>query len=92
MSTITGIYLNLDTDRIVRVQAMPTAPEGPRWMKVADDPNAGVVQVREIARAKGLVANADAIQWDIDLEAIRKSVGAEVVEWPEEAGELSMVA
>ena len=92
MNTV-GIYLNLDTKRALRVQAMPAAPSKPGWVKVTDDPNAGLKTVREIARAHGLVPDPEAIQWDVDLEAIRKLASAAgVVEWPEAAMELPMVA
>ncbi len=85
MNAATGIYLNRETKRIVRVQAMPAGPTGVGWIKVTDNANAGLKTIRDMARAQGLVAEPEAIQWDIDLEAIKKMVGTRIIEWPEEA-------
>ena len=59
-----GIYLNQQTSKVRRVGIGVSAPSGSEWVKVTDDPNAGLVAIREQAKQKNLAANAEAIQWD----------------------------
>jgi len=39
-------------------------PEGNDWVKVTDDPNTGILAVREQAKEKKLGAKPDDIAWD----------------------------
>ena len=59
-----GIYLNKQTSKVRRVGIGVGAPSGSEWVKVTDDPNAGLVAIREQVKQKNLGANAESVQWD----------------------------
>lgn len=58
-----GIYLNLKERKVVRINSPYWIPEGQGWVLLAPEVNATLVQVREIAREKGLVDQPGEITW-----------------------------
>lgn len=59
-----GIYLNTQSNKVRRVGVGVNAPAEQEWVKVTDDPNAGLLVIRDEAKKKGLGAKAEEIQWD----------------------------
>lgn len=58
-----GIYLNPQTNRVVRINSPYWLPPEPDWALVTPEVNATLLQVRDLAREKGLSANPDEIAW-----------------------------
>ena len=58
-----GIYLNRKDLRMVRINSPYWIPSGPDWVMVTPEVNATLLQVRELARDKKLVAEPDKITW-----------------------------
>ena len=59
-----GIYLNTTSNKVRRIGIGVHAPEGSDWVKVTDDPNAGIIAIREQAKQQKLGAKAEEIAWD----------------------------
>ncbi len=59
-----GIYLNTQGNIARRVGVGVNAPTGAEWAKVTDDPNLGILAIREEARQKNLSPAPDAIKWE----------------------------
>ncbi|MCX6023057.1 MAG: hypothetical protein NTZ05_15275 [Chloroflexi bacterium] len=59
-----GVYLNRQANVARRVGIGITPPSGDEWVRLSDDPNAGLLALREAARQQNLSGNADAIQWE----------------------------
>ncbi|MBI2886856.1 MAG: hypothetical protein HYY02_06575 [Chloroflexi bacterium] len=59
-----GIYLNTQSNKVRRVGVGVNAPGGQEWVKITDDPNAGLLAIRDEAKKKGLGAKPEEIQWD----------------------------
>lgn len=58
-----GIYLSPSEHKIVRINSPYWFPEEPEWVYVTDEVNATLLRVRDIAREKALVPDADSITW-----------------------------
>ncbi|MFQ5859963.1 MAG: hypothetical protein ACE5IG_00210 [Dehalococcoidia bacterium] len=58
-----GIYLNLQRGEAVRINSPYWFPQGPDWVYLTPEVNATLLQIRELAKAKGLVPNPEAITW-----------------------------
>ncbi|MBI4300427.1 MAG: hypothetical protein HY677_04765 [Chloroflexi bacterium] len=58
-----GVYVNKKTGKAMRVSAPPLAPPETEWVRLADDPNLGILAIRDLARSKGIVPTPDTIQW-----------------------------
>ena len=60
-----GIYLNAGETKVVRINSPYWIPEEPEWAFLTPEVNATLVQIRELAKEKGLAADASAITWGI---------------------------
>ena len=58
-----GIYLNAGENRVVRINSPYWIPEEPDWVMLTPEVNATLLEIRDLAREKGLVSDADAITW-----------------------------
>ncbi len=59
-----GIYLNTQSNKVVRVGVGINAPIEAAWVQVTDDPNMGLLLIREEAAKKRLGPKPEEIQWD----------------------------
>ena len=60
---VPGIYLNTRTRKALRAATRFAAPTGQDWHLLDQDTMIGMVRVRELAAERGLVEDAEAIQW-----------------------------
>ena len=58
-----GIYLNKDTSKVVRITSPYWFPPEPEWIKVTDETNETLLNIRELIRTKQLAPNPDQISW-----------------------------
>ena len=58
-----GIYLNAKENKVVRINSPYWIPEEPDWIYLTPEVNATLLQIRDMAREKSLVSNADEIAW-----------------------------
>ena len=58
-----GIYVNVKDQKVVRINSPYWIPEGADWTYVTPEVNATLLQVREMARDKGMVPDADQLTW-----------------------------
>ena len=58
-----GIYLNTDTLKVVRITSPYWFPPEPDWVKVTDETNETIINIREIIRNRDLVPNPDEVNW-----------------------------
>lgn len=59
-----GIYLNTQANVVRRVGVGVNAPTSAEWVKITDDPNLGLLAIRETAQTQGLGSDPAAIQWE----------------------------
>ena len=60
-----GIYLNAADGKVVRINSPYWFPEEPDWAFLTPEVNSTLVQIRDLAKEKGLSADASAITWGI---------------------------
>ena len=58
-----GIYLNQQQKEVVRINSPYWFPEEPDWIFLTPEVNATLVRIREMAKEKNLVPNADELTW-----------------------------
>jgi hypothetical protein len=58
-----GIYLNPKENQVVRINSPYWIPEEPDWVFLTPEVNATLVQIRDLARERGLSQEPDAITW-----------------------------
>lgn len=58
-----GIYLNPQSNQVVRINSPYWIPEEPDWVFLTPEVNATLLQIRDLAREKGLSTNPDEITW-----------------------------
>ncbi len=58
-----GIYLNAKDNQVVRINSPYWLPEEPDWVMLTPEVNATLLNIREIAKEKGLSKDSDAITW-----------------------------
>jgi hypothetical protein len=58
-----GIYLNPRENQVVRINSPYWLPEEPGWVFLTPEVNATLLQIRDLARERGLSAEPDAIIW-----------------------------
>ncbi len=58
-----GIYLNAKDNQVVRINSPYWLPEEPDWVMLTPEVNATLLNIREIAKDKGLSKDSDAITW-----------------------------
>ena len=58
-----GIYLNTNTSKVVRITSPYWFPPEPEWIKITDETNETLVNIRELIRKESLVPNPDEVSW-----------------------------
>tara|TARA_B100001123_G_C14774101_1_gene813894 strand:+ start:284 stop:505 length:222 start_codon:yes stop_codon:yes gene_type:complete len=58
-----GIYLNTSTSKVVRITSPYWFPPEPEWIKITDETNETLVNIRELIRKKSLVPKPDEVSW-----------------------------
>ena len=60
-----GIYLNAKENQVVRINSPYWIPEEPDWVLLTNEVNATLLDIREMAKEKGLSENSGSITWGI---------------------------
>jgi hypothetical protein len=58
-----GIYLNATEKVVVRINSPYWIPEEPDWAYLTPEVNATLLSIRQMARERKLVPNADELVW-----------------------------
>ncbi|MEE8346552.1 MAG: hypothetical protein V3S20_04295 [Dehalococcoidia bacterium] len=58
-----GIYFRRETKEVCRIGSDSEAPPGDGWAKVSEEPDLGLLEVREILRARNLVDDPREVYW-----------------------------
>jgi hypothetical protein len=58
-----GIYLNKKNCQVMRISSPYWIPSGPAWVFLTPEVNATLLKIRELAKEKGLVKDAEKIVW-----------------------------
>ena len=58
-----GIYLNAQDSKVVRINSPYWIPEEPDWVYLTSEVNATLLQIRDMAQGKKLVADSSCITW-----------------------------
>jgi hypothetical protein len=58
-----GIYLNAKENQVVRINSPYWLPEEPDWAFLTPEVNATLLQIRDVAKEKGLSSSPDSIVW-----------------------------
>ena len=60
-----GIYLNAKENQVVRINSPYWIPEEPDWVLLTNEVNATLLNIREMAKDKGLSNDSGSITWGI---------------------------
>ena len=60
-----GIYLNPKENQVVRINSPYWIPEEPDWVLLTNEVNATLLDIREMAKEKGLSDDSGSITWGI---------------------------
>ena len=60
-----GIYLSPKENQVVRINSPYWIPEEPDWVLLTNEVNATLLNIREMAKEKGLSNDSGAITWGI---------------------------
>ena len=60
-----GIYLNAKENQVVRINSPYWIPDEPDWVLLTNEVNATLLNVREMAKDKGLSNDSGSITWGI---------------------------
>ena len=60
-----GIYLNARENQVVRINSPYWIPEEPDWVLLTNEVNATLLDIREMAKEKGLSDDSGSITWGI---------------------------
>ena len=60
-----GIYLNLKDNQVVRINSPYWIPDEPDWVLLTNEVNATLLNIREMAKDKGLSNDSGSITWGI---------------------------
>ena len=60
-----GIYLNPKENQVVRINSPYWIPEEPNWVLLTNEVNATLLDIREMAKEKGLSDDSGSITWGI---------------------------
>ena len=60
-----GIYLNSKENQVVRINSPYWIPEEPDWVLLTNEVNATLLNIREMAKEKGLSNDSGSITWGI---------------------------
>ena len=58
-----GIYLNAKENQVVRINSPYWIPEEPDWVLLTNEVNATLLDIREMAKEKGLSDDSGSITW-----------------------------
>ncbi|MDA0734383.1 MAG: hypothetical protein O2909_04780 [Chloroflexi bacterium] len=58
-----GIYLNSKENQVVRINSPYWIPEEPDWVFLTPEVNATLLQIRDMAKGKGISGATDSIVW-----------------------------
>ena len=58
-----GIYLNLETGKVVRITSPYWFPPDDVWVVVTREVNATLTEIRELVKCEGIYEDADSITW-----------------------------
>ncbi|GEM_PF-309758 len=58
-----GIYLNAKKNQVVRINSPYWIPEAPEWAFLTPEVNMTLLKIRELAKDKKLVVDAEKVQW-----------------------------
>ena len=68
-----GIYVNRKTNKAMRINTPYWIPASDDWVMVTPEVNATILQVREVAKNRGISAEPDMIIWGDWSEIGRKN-------------------
>jgi hypothetical protein len=60
-----GIYLNAKENQVVRINSPYWIPDEPDWVLLTNEVNATLLNIREMAKDKGLSSDSGSITWSI---------------------------
>ena len=60
-----GIYLNAKENQVVRINSPYWIPDEPDWVLLTNEVNATLLNIRELAKDKGLSNDSGSITWGI---------------------------
>ena len=60
-----GIYLNAKENQVVRINSPYWIPDEPDWVLLTNEVNATLLNVREMAKDKGLSDDSESITWGV---------------------------
>ena len=60
-----GIYLNARENQVVRINSPYWIPDEPDWVLLTNEVNATLLNIREMAKDKGLSNDSGSITWGI---------------------------
>ena len=60
-----GIYLNAKDNQVVRINSPYWIPDEPDWVLLTNEVNATLLNIREMAKDKGLSNDSGSITWGI---------------------------
>ncbi|MCH2676558.1 MAG: hypothetical protein VYC59_03190 [Chloroflexota bacterium] len=60
-----GIYLNAKENQVVRINSPYWIPDEPDWVLLTNEVNATLLNIREMAKDKGLSNDSGSITWGI---------------------------
>ena len=60
-----GIYLNAKENQVVRINSPYWIPEEPDWVLLTNEVNATLLDIRDMAKEKGLSDDSGSITWGI---------------------------
>ena len=60
-----GIYLNAKENQVVRINSPYWIPDEPDWVLLTNEVNATLLNIREMAKDKGLSNDSVSITWGI---------------------------
>ena len=60
-----GIYLNAKENQVVRINSPYWIPEEPDWVLLTNEVNATLLDIRGMAKEKGLSDDSGSITWGI---------------------------
>ena len=60
-----GIYLNAKENQVVRINSPYWIPQEPNWVLLTNEVNATLLDIREMAKEKGLSDDSGSITWGI---------------------------
>ena len=58
-----GIYVNSKDGEVVRINSPYWLPEEPDWVFLTPEVNSTLLQIRDLAKQKGLSDDPDALTW-----------------------------